>query len=277
MNELQLAGWDGARQNFFELRPLTDQEAAFDAQSRPVFAEARGRFKLFRILDMNYQEWAEYLKKVLTPGSRNADDELALNRLLFNFLASAYGVIEHFEVSYRRRFKKNADQLKKYEDFLAKFYDVCWAAAFFMDFRNYSQHFDLPVGSFKRHESSHSVSISVTQDAAQLTKDYRDWKRSVLTADRGSLDLITLSQEFYYRLRQDYGGFMAQCFYPELKEMDAFYWKLTEEVRNKNPRARMVFLSEKNEKKERTKISVQWSFEQPPNAVYDELGITVKR
>jgi len=276
-NRFQLAGWDSARNNFFELRPLTEHEEAFDAQSRPVFAEAHGRFKLFQILEMNYRDWTAYHRSLLTPGSRKQDDLLVLDRLLFNFLAAAYGLFEHFEVSYRRRYKKEPAKLAEYETFLQKFYDNSWAAAFFMDFRNYVQHFDLPIGSFNRNEGTHSITISITHDAAKLVAEYRDWKRSQLNAERGQLDLITMSEEFYHRLRQDYGSFMARCFYPELKEMDQFYWRLTQEVRTRNPTARMVFLTEKDEKRERTKTSVRWSFEQPPNAVFDELGISIER
>lgn len=276
-SSLQLAGWDSARSNFFELRPLAPHEAEFDARSRPVFAEARGRFKLFQILELNYRDWTAYHRALLTPGSRKQDDLLVLDRLLFNFLAAAYGVFEHFEVSYRRRHRKNPARLAEYDAFLEKFFDNSWAAAFFMDFRNYAQHFDLPIGSFNRNEGTHSITISITHDAAKLSADYRDWKRSKLTPELGEIDLITMSEEFYHRLQRDYGGFMAKCFYPELKEMDQFYWQLTQEVRERNPKARMVFLAEKDEKRERTKISVKWSFEQPPNAVFDELGISIER
>lgn len=276
-NGLQLAGYDSSRNNFFELRPLTQEEKAFHERSLPVFTEALGRFKLFRILELNYRDWTAYHRALLTPGYRKQDDLLLLNRLLFNFLAAAYGLFEHFEVSYRRRHKKDPDCLAEYDAFLKRFFENSWAAAFFMDFRNYAQHFNLPIGAFNRHEETHSITISITHDAATLAAEYRDWKRSRLTPERGQLDLISMSEEFYRRLQRDYGGFMARCFYPELKEMDQFYWRLTQEVWERNPNARMVFFAEKDENRKRTKILVRLSIEQPPNAVFDEIGISIER
>ena len=70
---------------------------------------------------------------------------------------------------------------------------------------------------------------------------------------------------------------MVQCFYPELEDIDRFYWVLTQEVREKNPKAKMVFLSEKDEKKEGTNVKMNFSFEQPPNTVFEELGISYER
>jgi hypothetical protein len=70
---------------------------------------------------------------------------------------------------------------------------------------------------------------------------------------------------------------MLNVFFPELREIDRFYWKLTQEVWIRNPTARMVFITDKNEKKSRIKKIVRWTFERPPNAVFDELGITIER
>ena len=212
MSNAQLAGWDAARGSFLELRPLSAQEVQFDEQARPVFAEAQSRFKLFRILDLNYRDWTAYHRTLLSPGSRKADDLLSLDRLLFNVLAAAYGVFEHFEVSYRRRHKKSPEKLAEYDAFREKFFRNSWACAFLMDFRNYVQHVDLPIGAFNRNENTHSISISITQDARRLVAEYRGWKKSQLKPEHGELDLITLSEEFYHRLRQDFGAFMARCF-----------------------------------------------------------------
>jgi len=277
MNTPLLAGWDSIRNNFAEIRLLTEEELQYDQKARPIYSEAQNRFKLFRILELNYKEWKSYQRKLLTPGSLKEDQYLLLDRLMFNFLASAYGLMEHFEVSYRQRYKKNQTKLMEYDSFLTKYCENSWASAFFIDFRNYAQHVALPIGRFSRNESTHSITISITHDAAALIKEYRDWKRSKLSADRGELDLISLTEEYFHRLQRDYGAFMVKCFYPELEEIDAFYWRLTQEVHQQHPSARMVFQMEKEEKKERTKIRVKMSFEQPPNAVFEELGMSIER
>ncbi|MEI6787147.1 MAG: hypothetical protein WCL49_01590 [bacterium] len=276
-HDIQLVAWDGARNNFSEIRPLTEQEIVFDKRATPIFSEARGRFKLFHILEFNYNDWVKYQRELLSAGPRKDDCHLVLDRLLFNFLASAYGVIEHFEVSYRQRYRKNNDKLKEYESFFRQFCENSWAVSFFLDFRNYAQHVALPIGNFNRSEDIHSIRISITHEASSLVRDYNGWKRSKLSADKGQLDLISLTEEYYHRLRRDYGSFMARCFYPELVDIDAFYWALTQEVRQRNPSARMVFMTAKEETKQRTRTNVKWTFVQPPQAVYDELGITVEK
>lgn len=168
MSNLQLAGWETVRNNFFEVRPLTQDEMDFDTNSRPLFTEVRSRFNLFQILDLNYREWEKYHRELLTKGHNKQNNMLILNRLLFNFLASAYGVVEHFEVSYRRRHKKDTEKMKQYKEFMDNFFSANWAAAFFMDFRNYTQHVGLPIGSFSRHEDSNSISIAITHDPLML-------------------------------------------------------------------------------------------------------------
>ena len=273
MGNLQLAGCDSTQNNLFEVRPLTKEEIDFDANSRPVFIEARSRFDLFQIIELNYSEWKKYHRELLTSGHRKQNNMLGLNRLLFNFLASAYGVIQHFEVSYSSRHKKDAEKMKEYKGFMNKFYENCWSAAFFMDLRNYTQHVGLPIGSFNRKEDTNSIRISITHDSSKLLHEYHDWKRSKLSLEHGELDLIKLSEEFNYQLRRNYGGFMARHFYPKLECIDQFYWKLTQEVRMQNPKARMVFLTKKN----KTATTIDFAFEQPPNAVFEELGIITER
>lgn len=277
MKAPQLAAWDNARNNLKEIRPLTDEEVQSDIALRDKFTEAQNRLKLFQILELNYREWAAHQRKFIAPGPRKEDDHLIFDRLLFNFLSSAYGVIEHFEVSYKQRYRKDQAKLAEYKSFLSNFCETSWASAFFMDFRNYAQHFALPIGNCSRNESTHSIKISITHNAAQLVDEYSGWKWSRLTAEHGDLDLISLTEEYFQRLRIDYAAFVVKYFYPELKDIDAFYWRLTQEVRETYPGARMVFMTEKEEKKDRARISFRWSFEQPPNYVFEELGLSHAR
>ena len=229
---------------------------------------------LFQILELNYKEWTTYHTAMLTPGKREGNDQLALDRLLFNFLASAYAVTEQFRVSYKRRFRRNAAKLKEYEDFISNFYANSWSCAFFADLRDYAQHCGLPTEGVHRHESRHRIEISITQESATLLRNYKRWTRSKLTQKHGTLDLIDMTQEYYHRLRRYYGQFVAKAFYPELESIDNFYGQLTEEVRAQRPAARMVFLTENLKRKEGSRINYKVTFVQPPNSVFEELGIT---
>jgi len=248
-----------------------------DERSRPVFAEARERLKLFQILELNYQAWESHLRSEMTPRGSKEDGHLLLDQLMLNFLNTVYAITEHFRLSYRQRYKKDDAKIGELTEFIKKLHATSWAVAFFSDFRNYVQHCALPIGHYNRNETSHGVRIDVTHDAVKLCEAYRDWKDSHLTPGHGTLDLIDLTTECYHRLRTNYGGFIAKVFYPELVNLDAFYWSLTQEVTRRDPRARMVFLTDHKETRLRTKVEMKMTFTFPPNAVFEELGITVER
>ena len=274
---VELAGWNSATSNLSRVRPLTEDEITRDEEARPIFAEARERLKLFQILELNYKAWEGHLRSEMTPGKGKQDGYLTLDQLMLNFLSTVYAITEHFRLSYRQRHKKDESKLEELSSFVKKLQENSWAVAFFADFRNYVQHCALPIGNYNRNETSHGVRIDVTHDASKLCDAYRGWEKSQLTPEHGTLDLIDLTTECYHRLRKDYGGFIAGVFYPELVEMDSFYWSLTQEVRKRDPRARMVFLTDHKETKHRTKVELKMTFTFPPNAVFDELGMTIER
>lgn len=273
----ELAGWNSTTNNLNSVRPLTADEVAIDERAKPVFAEARERLKLFKILELNYQAWERHLRSEMMPRKSKQDGHLILDQLMLNFLNTVYAITEHFRLSYRQRYKKDDGRIGELKEFIKKLHANSWAVAFFADFRNYVQHCALPIGTYNRKETSHGVRVDVTQDAANLCKAYTNWKDSRLMPEHGTLDLIDLTTECYHRLRKDYGGFIAKVFYPELVDMDAFYWSLTQEVRRLEPCARMVFLTNHTETRHRTKVEMKMTLTFPPNAVFDELGMTIER
>src|SRR5689334_14206229 len=94
--------------NYKELRDLTPDELSKHEYFTPIFVEARNRLRVFNMLEANYQEWRSYTQSLLTTHSGNHEEEqLYLDRLLLNHLTCAYTIHEHFDVSFRRRFKKN--------------------------------------------------------------------------------------------------------------------------------------------------------------------------
>jgi len=106
-----------------------------------------------------------------------------------------------------------------------------------------------------------------------LLKQHKNWKKSKLKKEHGILDLIDLMNEFHHQFIKNYGSFVASTFFPELRRIDAFYRKLTQEVQAKFPESSMVFLTNRHETKEKNRITVNFTVISVPNAVFDELGI----
>ena len=117
---MQLIGFTADGNRFHLVRTLSENELANHKKFIPIFVEAHNRFKLFRILDCNYKEWAAYINVLRGPEPRNEDnDYLQLDRLLLNYLTAAYTIQEHFDVSFKRRFRRNLAKLREHGDFIA--------------------------------------------------------------------------------------------------------------------------------------------------------------
>jgi hypothetical protein len=211
---MTLIGYNAARQHFNLVRKLNEAEVASYEKYSPTIAEAHNRFKLFRILGQNYNEWIAYINSLLSSQSRNEENDwLQLDRLLLNYLTCAYTIQEHFMVSFRRRFRKTPAKINEYGDFMDKVCKTSWAFAFFLDFRGYIQHCELGIGHFHRHVSLTSVELSITHEASELLADSKQWKRCKLTDKNGKLDLVQLLNEFHHHMLQSYGKFVAKTFF----------------------------------------------------------------
>ena len=232
------------------------------------------------MLTRNYTEWRQYLNRLLSPDFHD-DGAVSeeLNRLLLNYLTFAYAIQEHFEVSLRQRFKKDPSKLKAYSDFVERLCKLCWPFAFFLDFRNYFQHVGLGISASSRKSDDTSVRISITACPSLLLAGSRQWKRSGLTAQKNDLDLVALLKEFHIQVLQSYAKFVANTFYPELQSADAFYGRLTKEVQERHPTARMVFFKKwpKFRKQSDGTSTFKMTAVAVPNDVYGELGINVER
>jgi len=274
---MNLIGYNQTRQHFQFIRKLNEQEIENYKKFTPIIAEAHNRFKLFRILRDNFNEWIAYITSLLTSSPRNEENDwLQLDRLLLNYLTCAYTIQEHFMVSYRQRFRKDEPKLKDYEDFIEKLCQTSWAFAFFLDFRGYIQHRELGIGHFHRHVNLTSVEISITHESAQLVADSREWKRSKLTDKRGKLDLVELLNEFNHHMLHSYGGYVAKTFFPDLFPAAEFYANLTNEVIKIGPGYRMFFTDgdlkvDFQEGSQQIKLQLKLV----PNDLFAELGFSI--
>jgi len=274
---MNLIGYNGTRQHFQFVRKLNEQEIENYDKFTPIIAEAHNRFKLFRILRDNYNEWTTYINSLLTSSPRNEENDwLQLDRLLLNYLTCAYTIQEHFMVSYRQRFRNDEPKLKDYETFIERLCQASWAFAFFLDFRGYIQHRELGIGYFHRHINSTSVEISISHESAQLVADSREWKRSKLTDKKGKLDLVDLLNEFNHHMLHSYGGYVAKTFFPDLFPAAHFYDNLTKEVLLLGPGFRMFFTdADPIIRSEEGKQEMSLQLKLVPNNLFAELGISV--
>ncbi len=264
------------RSHFEVIRDLTTEELEAHKNHTKIFAEARNRLSLFRMLETNYQEFRQFITTLVSLEYEDqGNDGEELDRLFLNYLTFAYSIQQHFEVSFKRRFKKKQEEMDKYADFLNRLCDACWPFAFILDFRGYVQHVGLAVGNFKRSMSLSSVEVSVSVEPERLVRESRQWQRSDLKEDSDTIDLVKTLHEFHIQMLQSYGNFVATTFFPELVPASEFYANLTEEAKRRDPNARMVFFPKEldviHEEGGKVKINTQLTF--PPNSLFEELGI----
>jgi hypothetical protein len=121
-----------------------------------------------------------------------------------------------------------------------------------------------------------SVSIEVTVDAEALLSGSRDWKHSKLSPSHGKIDLIKTLEEFHIQIVQNYATYVVRTFYPELLPASEFYGQLAEEVRARDPFARMYFLPEEPKStKDGHKTTIEFKYSEVPNDLFTELNIRV--
>jgi hypothetical protein len=242
---MKLAGTIGngaAAPDLQDFRDLSADELKQHALYKPVVAEAKNRLTLFRVLDENHREWAEYLTSLLHPGEVNDDAVvLELERLLLNYLACANHIRLHFEGSFQQRFRTDGAEQKKYKMLLEQLTQTAWVFAFFLDFRNYLQHQGLGLGFYKRKLTPTSVSLELTLNPVELLNTTKDWPRSKLTPAKGILELPGLLRDFHTQMMQKYSGVVVATLFADLPPAAEFYKKLAAEVRAKDPRLTMAF------------------------------------
>ena len=112
------------------------------------------------MLDRNYADWARFIDSLLSANYKETVDTMEeLNRLLLNYLTFAYSIQEHFQVSLRQRFKRDAAKLAAYDGFLDRLCAASWPVAFILDFRGYVQHVGLGITHLSRRANKTSVNL----------------------------------------------------------------------------------------------------------------------
>ena len=267
-----LAAVTGPNFNIHGIRELSSEEQRKLEEYTKLTAQARSRFKLFTILQKNYREWWGYTRSLLTPGDNLESDEmLELDRLMLNFLSSAKSVIDHFRQEWIQAFRKTEKEAL-FAAYIKKLEDGCWAFAFFQDLRNFTQHCGLPIGNYSRNSNFSSVTLSISADSEWLIDHYSRWEKSQLTKEKGKLDLLKLCQDYFVRLHQDFGNFVAQAFAPKLLEAHNFFAGLSNEVKSTKPNGNIRIITALNVRSD----GLDFEFIAPPEDLLGSLGIVVR-
>ena len=277
---MQLGSYNSAKNKWDPLRELTGEEIKQHDRFTPLCAEARERLALFRMLNRNYADWKTYLNRLLSAYFKeevNVKEEL--DRYLLNYLTFAYTIEQHFNVSFRKRFRMDPAARKRYANFLDEQCKQSWPFAFILDYRGYVQHVELGISWTHRKANDTFVRIEVMANAKALLAASREWKRSGLTVAKGDMDLVGILKEFHIRMIHNYAGFVANMFFPELKPASEFYARLTKEVKERDPNALMIFFPEKpiSTHDRSGTVAINWDVIYVANDLFAELGITIKR
>jgi hypothetical protein len=271
-----LAGFrnDGAV-SIRRLRALTEEEHRLYTDFLAVAVKARNRFRMFKLLELNYRAWDSLIKALLRPETLHEDEMLELDRMLLNFLTSARALLDHFTQYYVQAHRGTAEE-NKFRDYLETLTTKKWAFAFFQDFRNFIQHCGLGVCNYSKHVGHRSVELKVEADAVWLLQHYNRWTCSNLQASHGKLDLITLVQEYYFVLIHSVGPFLARAFFPKLVDAHNFFATMGKEVGDAAPGHGAVLLSEfKPLTTDGERLNVQMT--QIVTDVFGDVGIKVER
>jgi hypothetical protein len=197
-----------------------------------------------------------------------------------NYLTFAYSIQKHFDVSFRRRFKKQPAKHREYSEFLDRLCKDSWAFAFVLDYRGYVQHVGLGIFRTNRTVSETSIAIEIVANPKMLvSQSLREWKRSRLTPQSSEINLVAVLKEFHFQMLHSYAAFVAMTFFPELQPASEFYGNLTKEVRGRDPTARMIFYSEKPQviTGEGGKVTETTKEILVPNNVLEEVGIKITK
>ena len=257
------------------LRALTKDEHRHYKEFLAITVKARNRFRMFKLLELNYRAWNSLIKALLRPETLHDDEMLELDRMLLNFLTTARALLDHFTQYYVQTYQGTSEE-NKFGDHLELLGTKNWAFGFFQDFRNFVQHCGLGVCNYSKHVGHRSVELKIEADADWLLHHYNGWACCKLQHSHGKLDLITLTQDYYHMLMHSVGPFLARAFFPKLVEAHNFFAIIGKEVNDAAPGHKAVLITDaKLLTPDGKKINLQMTELQTD--VFAHIGIKVER
>ena len=210
------------------IRSLSEEDLRNLQLHNKMYFDARNRFLLFEIMKRNYGEWERFIKTLENPELRVRGDAMTeLDRLMLNFLSSVNALFNHFKVHFSR-VPLGDDSKKKFDGYVRNLEKTNANYAFFADLRDFVQHCGLPVSHMQRtQDCAGKIALTVTTEASCLVENCVDWRRawrrSGLTKDSGSFDLVSMMKVLRQTLIEDFGKFTASIYGPPLIETHNFF------------------------------------------------------
>ncbi len=229
-----LAAWRQDPQEFAVIRSLTESEVAMLSQWEKPLGTAEQRLNLLKITHRNFEELQEFVE---APGADRINHRLELDRLILNYLSSAYGLHEQIRGHIKR---ETPQQFDAFQQFISDLEEKSFAFAFFRDFRNYAQHCELPVGKLTVTQTVSKTTVKIRHLVTDLVADYSGWKKSQLHTRTGEINLLELLKEYDDVLLGEYADWLAFYFTRQLLPLHRFAAELAAEVKRIKPAYTLV-------------------------------------
>lgn len=144
-----------------------------------IIKVAYTQFVIFKNLQMNGNEYSEFLEKISdlhigTVDIKKAHSQELLflaNRVILNLLSSFKFFLENGEVHLKRKYGKDSVESKEYSELTSKEFDNVFAYRFLIKLRNYSLHLGFPLQGLELKAEKNIETPLKTTGSLQLSID----------------------------------------------------------------------------------------------------------
>lgn len=144
------------KSNLTGIDELTDDMYTQYKKHTEKIAEFQKDQQLHAIVNLNFDDIFLTMEKCMSDHVRRLENGgmnldiimLKINRCILNYLSSFRTYLDHTEALLKRKYGKDADQVKKFNSACSNEYDSHFSYRFLYKLRNYSQHCGMPVGNF---------------------------------------------------------------------------------------------------------------------------------
>ncbi len=139
-------------------------------------------YHYYKMVEQNRKELYKVIKKA------KAKDELTfhnysffekdtiydINRLIINFVGIFYSYINNIEYEINRKFSKNSNQYKKFQEITNRYFEYNFEYRFIYKLRNYCIHHDLPINHINCTIGTKQKDFGIASDI--LMQHPEEWK-----------------------------------------------------------------------------------------------------
>lgn len=260
------------RHNLRKLRDFDSDQLDSYNRSKAEYQRLRERLSLLQVVAGNYQQILTFMCTIPRIGSADYGPLIEINRLLMNYMSSAYALREHLETATKRDFGRASKQVGDLNAFLMRLEQSSFPYAFFQDFRNYVQHCGFPVGGFTAHKNMVRAEVHITYDPQKLLSQYKDWGKSKLGEyTEPVIDITTLVQDHHSIVIAEFPAAILGLYGSRILEIDSYFRALHAEAYQHDATAIAVLVKhfQKNE------AGMSFTLDHIPRDPIGELGVVL--